>query len=87
MKCRSDKKTNLFLHCEVASRLWGKLCREANLSWAIPCSCEALLMENVDDFGKGRKAKTLWRSAVSAIFWVIWNERNSRISKSQEGQL
>ena len=86
--CRkSEESTNhLFLRCEVASRFWEKLCKEVNFSWAIiPFPCEALLMESIDTFGKGRKAKTLWRNAVSAIFWVIWNERSSRSLKESRG--
>ncbi|KAH9679990.1 MACPF domain-containing protein [Citrus sinensis] len=31
------------------------------------------------------KQKTLWRNAVSAIFWVIWNERSSRSLKESRG--
>ncbi|KAH9649430.1 MACPF domain-containing protein [Citrus sinensis] len=31
------------------------------------------------------KQKTFWRNAVSAIFWVIWNERSSRSLKESRG--
>ena len=33
-------------------------------------------MEYSFAFGRGTKAKTLWKCAVAALFWVIWEEGN-----------
>ena len=38
-----------------------------------------IVMKNSFAFGKGKKAKILWNSAVAALFWVMWQERNLRI--------
>ena len=80
MHNRSVEASNhLFLHRFLASKLWYKLCKEANFLWVIPRSCASLLMENFFAFGRGRKAKTLWKCAVAALFWVMWEERNVHI--------
>ena len=67
----------------MASKLWYKLCKEANFLWVIPGSCDSLLMENPFAFVRGTKAKTLWKCAVAALCWVIWEERNVRIFKGK----
>lgn len=66
----------LFLNCKIAASLYAKLCKEANISCVTQASSHALLMENVCDFGKGKKAKTLRNCAVLALLWVICQERN-----------
>lgn len=78
--CRKNEETSThpFLHCDVAS-LYGRLCVAANILWAAPTSCKAVFMVNIFAFRKGRKARTLWKCVVLALFWVTWEERISRI--------
>jgi len=41
-------------------------------------------MENIHTFGRGDKAKVLWKYVVLALLWVIWQERNSRIFEDRQ---
>lgn len=67
-----QKLLNLFLHCFVASKLWNRLCKEANIFSIILGSCDSVLMKNSFAW---IKAKTPWKCAVAALFWVLWQER------------
>ena len=59
--CKTSIETSnhLFFHCFVASKLWNRLCKEANISWVIPGSYHSILLENSYVCGKRKKAKTL----------------------------
>lgn len=59
MACLSTKKpeTKFFIHFDTASSLWAGLCGKANILWAAPVSCKALLMENIFAFRKKSRPK------------------------------
>lgn len=59
---------------------------EANVSWAAPASCRALLCERFNLFGGKKKGLALGGCAMTAIFWVVWVERNKRIYEGARGE-
>lgn len=75
---------SFFVHCEVASLLWQKLFRETGY-WEIPEGCHTLFCDHCFGFGKGKKAKDLWRCSVVAVIWDLWMETNRRIFEDYIG--
>ena len=59
-KTSAETSNHLFLYCFVTSKLWSRLCKEANILCVISGSFHFILMENSYAFSKGKKAKTLW---------------------------
>ena len=76
---------HVFVQCEVVSQLWERLFQEASLIWKISSgSCEFLSVTRLG-FGRGKKAKVLWRSSILAVIWVVWMERNKQIFEDYKG--
>lgn len=50
-------------------------------------SCDALLMKNIVAFGKVRQAEALWKYAILALPWAVWQERNSCIFEEMSSVL
>ena len=84
-KRNGENANHIFLQCEVASSLWKQFYREAGVTWESPTQISALFVQNLDGFGKGKKAKVLWGCGIFAILWVLWSERNRRIFEAYEG--
>ena len=53
----------------------------------MPASSMSMLSELIHAFGKGKKAKELWKCSVMATFWVIWLRRKRRIFEDSEEYL
>lgn len=49
--------------------------------------CSTIPMEVIFSFGKGKKAKGLWKCAVLALLLVIWQDRNKIIFKDKRGKV
>ena len=78
--CNQDSEsiTHLFLHCHFASSLWVKVFYEFGLDIDVPGSL-FLLLDHCSLKRWKKQIKSLWVSAVWAVLWAIWKERNSRI--------
>ena len=75
----------LFFHISYLKlRFWVRLIKEVKIMWVAPASCGSFLMENIHDFGKGDKAKVVWKCSILALLWVIWQDRNSRIFEDRQ---
>ena len=71
-KINGGSVDHLFLHCHTAVQLWHRLFQAAQISWVMPASSISMLSEFIHAFGKGEKARVLWKCSVMATFWVIW---------------
>lgn len=79
MMCMRSGKcgTHLFLHCELARFLWGRLFGVLGEAWIEADSLLGFLQIKTVGFGSIKERKTLWGCAILAIMWVIWLERNN----------
>lgn len=84
--CKRDSENinHLFLHCPVARKLWCRLFLLGGEEWVMPGCVESWLTIHFWGFGRGKKAVVLWKCAFLVVFWVLWNERNSRIFEDKE---
>ena len=83
-KKSSEEVAHLFLGCCLAQKLWIKLLNEFGIQWIFPQSVSLMMVSKVG----GRKGRSyLWRTAVLAIMWVIWLERNNRIFEGIEASV
>ena len=71
--CRKDDESidHLFMHCEIATKLWNQLFYEAGFSWVVQDKCSALFMEDMTGFGSNNMAHALWNSMILALIWSI----------------
>ncbi|KAL4184977.1 hypothetical protein AMTRI_Chr10g228280 [Amborella trichopoda] len=80
VRCLCEEETNphLFLHCNLAYGLWGQMLQLSGVQWIMRTTVKELLsLYPVLHWPMARR--TIWKAAVAAIIWTIWNERNSRI--------
>ncbi|XP_030483308.2 uncharacterized protein LOC115699905 [Cannabis sativa] len=83
-KKSNEEVAHLFLGCCLAQRLWIKLLNAFEIQWVLPGSVPLMMVSKVG----GRKGRSyLWRTAVLAIIWVIWLERNNRIFEGIEASV
>lgn len=60
----------------MATLLWFRLLREAEIYRVYTRSCYSILVQYYLSFGDGTIGKIGWRCDVLATFWAIWLERN-----------
>ncbi|KAL4187629.1 hypothetical protein AMTRI_Chr09g39970 [Amborella trichopoda] len=61
----------------MAHSLWGQMLQLCGVQWVLPATVKELLP--LDPVLHWLKAgRTIWKAAVAAIIWTIWNDRNSR---------
>ena len=70
---------HLFLHCEMAYRLWSFVFITIGLSWVIPRSIPDQLFGWWNWLGK--HSSQIWNLVPLCILWCIWKERNRRTFK------
>ncbi|XP_058082428.1 uncharacterized protein LOC131230536 [Magnolia sinica] len=77
--CMRDEEyvNHLLLHCPFISEIWPDLLLRFNMSWVFPNSVDLLILAwNGVDCNK--YFTHLWRMAILAIWWSVWEERNRR---------
>ena len=79
--CRKDDESidHLFIHCEIANKLWNQLFFEEDFSWVVQDKCSALFVEDMVGFGSNKMAHALWNSMIVALMWSIRMERNASV--------
>lgn len=55
--------------------------KKTGVAAPLPFSCKSLCFQYWCSFGGRRKGSILWNSAMAAIFWEIWEERNRYFSR------
>ncbi|KAK9267760.1 hypothetical protein L1049_010194 [Liquidambar formosana] len=83
-RSEAESVDHLFLHCSIARFLWLKLFHIASISWVSPRDCcISMFLVDFSVLSVSKRALILWISAILAIFWIIWLERNARIFKDR----
>ena len=75
--CGSEEENvnHLFIHCTVASVLWGMVLSLFGAQWVFPETVKEVIISWKGSF-VGKKRKRIWRSILLFIFWTVWKERN-----------
>ncbi|KAI8026313.1 hypothetical protein LOK49_LG02G00101 [Camellia lanceoleosa] len=78
--CYVDAETvdHLFLHCSLASRLWGSVCSLFGIPWVQPKGVVDMLW-SWRGARVGRSRRRVWLLVPSCLLWLVWLERNRRI--------
>lgn len=63
-KRNGESADHLFLHCHNTVQLWIRLFQAVKISWMMPASSMSMLSELIHAFGKGEKARVLWKCSV-----------------------
>jgi len=67
---------HLFLHCEVATKMWSALLLPFGVAWVMPRKVSELLGSWRGQSGNCI-ALYLWRMALLCLMWCLWRERNA----------
>ncbi|XP_077234220.1 uncharacterized protein LOC143876406 [Tasmannia lanceolata] len=69
---------HLFIHCQVASYIWGHLFSRFGVSW-VASNSMAEFIRSWDWAPWKRKGRILWKMCLLASWWFLWKERNARV--------
>ena len=69
---------NLLIHYSTVWGLWTALISFTRVDWARPFLVKDLMM-SWTTFPIKKKARKLWKAALSSLFWVILKERNRNV--------
>lgn len=71
----SESSSHLLLHCPSIWRLWCSILNRDGISWAVPSTLSALMLEweNLPKISD----KILWNLIPYSLVWSIWIERNN----------
>lgn len=75
---KEENLDHLFLPCEFAHQSWGWMARRVAVHFCLPQRIDDLLMEGLNAWNLGGKAKVIGNCAFRANLWHIWLERNAR---------
>ena len=75
--CKEDEANldHLLLHCPSVSGHWVALFSLTGMDWVCPFRVNDLIV-GWTTFPIRKKAKNMWKAALSRLFWAIWKERN-----------
>ena len=74
---------SLFLHCAVASDMWGMVYSLFGVSWVMPLSVREMIKGWKGCFGRHGNG-AVWQAAPLYLMWSIWNESNARYHDQAE---
>jgi hypothetical protein len=82
--CDNEEETtvHLFLHCEVALKIWRKMLDWLNINFITP-HC---LLAHFACWSESSNSRRMFKAFCliwHAVIWSIWKERNARIFKDQ----
>lgn len=73
----AESVDHLFLHCPVATRLWGFICSLFGVVWVQPKGVLDMLWAwPAAQIGHRRRRRRVWLLASLCLMWLVWLERN-----------
>ncbi|GMP50653.1 hypothetical protein CsSME_00017186 [Camellia sinensis var. sinensis] len=73
----AESVDHLFLHCDVASHLWGLVCSLFGVVWVQPQGVLEMLW-SWEGARVGRRRQRIWFVVPFCLMWLVWLERNRR---------
>jgi hypothetical protein len=81
-RCEEETISHLLLHCEITYGLWTFVFRSFGISWVLLGCIPDLLFGWHNWLGKNQSK--IWNLVPSCLFWILWQERNSRIFENEK---
>ena len=81
-----ESAIHLFLHCEVAMKVWDRVMRWLGLNFLTPPNL-FILWENWGGASNNKKVRKGFQTIWHSVVWNIWRARNDRIFNDKIGEV